>query len=63
MRLFVELGMLQLVLDTSVVLKWILQDEKDAKIANSLRKFHVNEQLKIVIPNHALIEIAKNQEI
>lgn len=50
--------MLQLVLDTSVTLKWVLTSEKDSQIALKIKDFHANSELEIVIPNFALVEIA-----
>ena len=44
------------VLDTSVLVKWILP-ERDSEIALRIRDAHVTGVLRIVVPDFALIEL------
>lgn len=47
-----------IVIDTSVVIKWIKQDEKDRDIAIRIYQEHLNNKVKIIVPQLLFIEAA-----
>jgi len=44
------------VLDASVLLKWAFQDEEDSDRALSLRERHLDGEIIVIVPSHAVYE-------